>query len=82
MKFSNVTHTKVTKIDEALFNNLFSQLSETNRINGTLVGRGQSATFIPRVYVLEQTREIKTRIEAQGHISLDELRSGFTVCVT
>ena len=65
---------QLTKIDEALFNTLFSNLVNTNRIQGTLVGRGSSATFIPRIYVVEQTREIKTRIEAQGHISLDELR--------
>jgi len=62
------------RIDEALFSTLFAQLTAANRVEGTLVGRGQSATFIPRSYVLEQTREIKARIDAQGHISLDELR--------
>jgi len=62
------------KIDETLFNSIFNKLIEAAQIKGKLVGRGNSATFIPTIYIQRQTIEIKEKIESQGHIGLTTLK--------
>ena len=62
------------QLDENIFNQIFNKLNDSGRIKGSLVGRGASATFIPHVYIEQQTRDIKEKIESQGHISVSQLK--------
>ena len=62
------------QLDENIFNQIFNKLNDSGRIKGSLVGRGSSATFIPHVYIEQQTRDIKEKIESQGHISISQLK--------
>ena len=47
---------------------------DENRIKGRFIGRGETATFIPEIYVERQKNEIIELIESTGVISLDRLK--------
>ena len=62
------------QMDENLVQKISNKLLEEKRLKGRFIGRGESATFIPEVYVEQQKKEIMEKIESTGVISLEHLR--------
>ena len=62
------------QMDENWMQTITTKLLESGRIKGRFLGRGETATFIPQIYLEQQKKEVKQKIDSTGNIQIEYLK--------